>query len=324
MVLVTGGAGLVGKELITQLLERGKMIRAIYNKNMPGVSHPNLEQLHCSILDVEGLEDAMKDIEEVYNCAGFVNFTAGSGEQLYKINVEGTANIVNAALDKGIKKMVHVSSVSALGRIRKNELINEKMNWTESTSNSKYGKSKFLGEMEIWRGIAEGLNAVIVNPTIILGDGDWNGGSTGIFKSVYNEFPWYTEGVSGFVDVRDVAYVMIMLMQSDISSERFIISAQNVTYREIFNKIAACFNKKPPYKKVTPLIASLVWRIQSLKSKMGSSDPLLTKETAVTAFAEAYYDNQKLLDFFPSFSYRPIDESIRDTCILLQQKLNNP
>lgn len=323
MVLVTGGAGLVGKELINQLLARDKKIRAIYNKNIPVVTHPDLEQLQCSILDVIGLEEAMKGVVEVYHCAGLVSFTPGNANQLYKINVEGTANIVNAALEEGIKKMVHVSSVSALGRLRKGELITENMQWTESTCNSKYGQSKYLGEMEIWRGIAEGLNAVIVNPTIILGAGNWDGGSTGIFKSAFNEFPWYTEGVSGFVDVRDVAAAMIMLMESEVSAERFIVSAANETYLEIFNKIAKCFNKKPPSKRVTPFLASLVWRIQSLKSKLGSREPLLTRETAATALAEVYYDNHKLLRFFSSFSYRPLDETIRDTCISLQQKVNS-
>lgn len=323
MVLVTGSAGLVGKELINQLLAKGKKIRAIYNKNMTVATDPGLEQLQCSILDVIGLEEAMKGIEEVYHCAGLVSFIPDNEGQLYKINVEGTANLVNAALEEGIKKMVHVSSVSALGRLRKGEVITENMQWTESSSNSKYGQSKYLGEMEVWRGIAEGLNAVIVNPTIILGAGNWDGGSTGIFKSAYNEFPWYTEGVSGFVDVRDVATAMIMLMESEVSAERFIVSAANETYREIFNKIAKCFNKKPPSKRVTPFLASLVWRIQSMKTRLGSREPLLSKETAATALAEVYYDNHKLLSYFPSFAYRPLDETIRDTCISLQQKLNN-
>ena len=239
MILVTGGAGLLGSELIRQLLSQGKKVRAIYNKTpLPNFHSELLEQFQCNILDVVGLEDVMQGIEQVYHCAAIVSFAPSRKRELFSINIEGTANVVNAALQAGIQKMVHVSSVAALGRIREGEPINETMNWTEETSNSIYGQSKYLGELEVWRGIGEGLNAVIVNPVIILGCADWKSGSSQIFKSVYDEFPWYTEGVSGFVDAGDVAKAMIALMQSDISNERFIISAENSSYRQVFNWIA--------------------------------------------------------------------------------------
>ncbi|MEO5984194.1 MAG: NAD-dependent epimerase/dehydratase family protein, partial [Ferruginibacter sp.] len=315
-------AGLLGEELICQLLEQGKKVRAIYNKkDLP--HHNLLERCACSILDVCGLEEAMLGINEVYHCAGFVSFSPGSEDDLYKINVEGTANVVNAAVNEGVKKMVHVSSVSALGRLRNNVMISEEMQWTEDTSNSKYGQSKYLGEMEVWRGIAEGLEAVIINPTLILGPGNWDEGSSGIFKSAYNEFPWYTDGISGFVDVRDVAAAMIVLMNSDVSGQRFIISAVNETYRNIFNNAAGCFNKKPPSKRVTPFLASLLWRFEHVKNIITHNKPLLTKETAATAFAKVYYNNKKFLDLFPSFTYRSLTDTISYTCNSLQQKLNN-
>jgi len=183
MVLVTGGAGLLGKELITQLLAQGKPVRAIYNKTpLADFRSANLEQLQCNILDVVSLEEAMMGIEQVYHCAAIVTFNPKRKMEMFKINIEGTANVVNAALEAGVKKMVYVSSVAALGRIREDEIINETMNWTEETSNSNYGQSKYLAEMEVWRGIGEGLNAVMVNPVVILGAGDWNGGSSQIFK----------------------------------------------------------------------------------------------------------------------------------------------
>ena len=218
--------------------------------------------------------------------------------------------------------MVHVSSVAALGRIREEEAINEMMNWTEETSNSNYGQSKYLSELEVWRGIGEGLNAVMVNPVIILGAGDWNSGSSKIFQSVYNEFPWYTDGVSGFVDVRDVAKAMIQLMASDITAQRFILSAENKSYREVLNLMANAFGKKPPYKKVTALIAKIVWRLEAIKSMFTKQDPLVTKETAITALAKVYFDNSKLKKFLPEFSYRKIETTIADTCAAMQQKLN--
>jgi len=323
MVLVTGGAGLLGKELIKQLLAQGMRVRAIYNKTaLSGIDSNNLEQMQCNILDVAGLEEAMMGVEKVYHCAAIVTFDPKKRAELFKINIEGTANVVNAALDAGVKKMVHVSSVAALGRIRENEPINETMNWSEETSNSRYGQSKYLAELEVWRGIGEGLDAVMVNPVMILGDGDWNNSSSRIFKSVYEEFPWYSEGTTGFVDVRDVASAMIQLMESDISAERFIISAEDRSFADVFTLIAKAFGKKPPHKKVTPTLAKIVWRLEAIKSRFTGKEPLVTKETAATALAKVHFDNSKLKRFLPNFTYRTIEESITDTCALIQQKLN--
>ncbi len=324
MILVTGGAGLLGKELITQLLHAGKQVRAIYNKTMlADFENDNLQQMQCDILDVIGLEEAMKEVEQVYHCAAIVTFNPGRRQEMYKINIEGTANVVNAALEAGIKKMVYVSSVAALGRIREDGPVNETMNWTEETSNSAYGQSKYLAEMQVWRGIGEGLDAVMVNPVIILGAGDWNSGSSQIFKTAYDEFPWYTNGSTGFVDVRDVVKAMIELMNSNITAERFIISAENRSYADVFNLIAKAFGKKPPRKKVTPVLAKIVWRLEAVKSLFTGKDPLLTRETAATAMTKAHFDNSKLKKFLPGFEYRKMEETITDTCTALQQKINN-
>jgi dihydroflavonol-4-reductase len=323
MILVTGGAGLLGKELIAQLLAEGKKVRAIYNKTpLPNFNSNNLEQLQCNILDVVGLEEAMAGIEEIYHCAAIVTFNPKRKMEMFKINIEGTANVVNIALEAGVKKMVHVSSVAALGRIREDEMINETMNWTEETSNSNYGQSKYLAELEVWRGIGEGLNAVMVNPVVILGAGDWNGGSSKLFQSAYNEFPWYAEGTTGFVDVRDVVKAMIQLMRSDITAQRFIVSAENRSYRDVFSLMAKAFNKKPPHKPVTRLIAKIVWRLEALKSLFTKQDPLLTKETAKTALAKVNFDNSKLKKYLPQFNYRKIEETIVETCAAFQHKLN--
>lgn len=324
MILVTGGAGLLGTELITQLLAQGKQVRAIYNITpLPEFNNEQIEQLQCNILDVVGLEEAMKDIEQVYHCAAIVTFNPRQKQEMFKVNIEGTANVVNAALDARIQKMVYVSSVAALGRIRENELVNETMNWTEETSNSAYGQSKYLAEMQVWRGIGEGLDAVMVNPVIILGPGDWNSGSSKIFKSIYDEFPWYTNGSTGFVDVRDVVKAMIALMNSDITAERFIISAGNRTYADVFKLIANAFGKKPPNRQVTPVIAKIVWRLEAIKSFFTGKDPLVTKETASTALAKVNFDNSKLKRFLPGFTYRKIEDSISDSCAAFQQKINN-
>jgi dihydroflavonol-4-reductase len=321
MILVTGGAGLVGNELIKQLLAQGKTVKAIYNKSpLAFANSPTFISVPCDILDVYALEDAMEDVTEVYHCAAIVSFAPKDENKLYKINVEGTANVVNVCLNAAVRKLVHVSSVAALGRIRVGEMINETMQWTPETSNSKYGHSKYLAEIEVWRGVAEGLNAVVVNPVIILGAGNWNEGSSKLFKSVYEGFSWFTTGTSGFVGVLDVANAMIQLMQSDITAEKFILCAENATYQSVLNMIAKGFNKKVPHKKVTPFLASITWRLEAIKSKFTGSSPLITKETAATSLAEVRFDNSKLLKFLPEFRYISLEETIITTCKELLQK----
>ena len=279
-ILVTGGAGLVGNELIKQLLDAGEKVKAIYHSSPISISHPSLSIVQCDILDVVLLEEVMEGITHVYHAAALVSYDPKDKHQLLKINIEGTANVVNACIKARVEKLVHVSSVAALGRIRKEEMVTEKMNWTEETSNSIYGKSKYYGEMEVWRGAAEGLKAVIVNPSLIFGGDNWETGSVAIFKNVYNEFPWYTNGVTGVVDVRDVARAMILLMNSPISAERFILNGGNVSYREIFTLIANCFGKKPPSKKVTPFLAEMVWRIEVLKNLFTGKEKFIDKRNS--------------------------------------------
>src|ERR1017187_8953899 len=215
-ILVTGASGLLGKELATQLLNNGCRVTAMYHATPVMLAHPLLTIQQCDILDPSALEELMTGMTHVFHCAAVVSFEPADRSRLFKINVEGTENVVNACIQAKVQKLIHVSSVSSLGRIRNGETVTEEMNWTEETGKSVYGKSKYLGEMEVWRGIGEGLEAAIVNPSIILGGNDWESGSMALFKSAYDEFKYYTEGVSGFVDVADVARVMILLMNSKI------------------------------------------------------------------------------------------------------------
>jgi len=318
---ITGATGLVGTHLIKQLVKQKKKIKALYRSDIP-FTDSNIKWIKGDIFDIVLLEEILNDVDEIYHCAGKVSFNPKDKKQLFKTNVEGTANIVNACFEAGVKKLLHVSSVSALGRIRENTTVNETMQWSEETSNSVYGESKYLAEMEVWRGITEGLNAVIVNPTIILGAGDWNTGSSEIFKAIYKEFPYYSEGVTGFVDVIDVVKAMIALMNSDISAERFIISAENISYKELFDMIAEAFNKKPPHKKITPFLAAAVWRLEAIRSSFTGKAPFITKETARTALAKVYFDNGKLLKALPSFNYAPLKKSVERICDELMQ-INN-
>ena len=315
MIFVTGASGLVGSHLIKSLVEKGLSVVALYRSVPPVFEGSNkVKWVQGDILDMESLENAMVGVTQVYHCAAIVSFAPAQAATMLHANIAGTANVVNACIEKNIQKLVYVSSVAALGRIRQGVAIDESMNWTPETSNSIYGKSKYLAEMEVWRGMGEGLNVAVVNPVIILGAGDWNKGSSEIFKSAYDSFPWYTQGVSGFVDVLDVVDAMQLLMQSSTSGQRYIISAENVKYQDIFTQIAQAFNKKPPYKKVTPFLAAIVWRLEAIKGLFTGKTPLLTKETAATAQAVVHFDNTKFLKAFPAFKYRPVNQTIQRAC----------
>lgn len=314
MILVTGASGLLGLHLIKELVKQGKEVRALYKTTVPSDLNDGVKWIQGDILDVLLLEEVMQGVDYVYHCAAIVSFHQGQKHLLHQINIEGTANIVNACLQSGVKKLLFVSSVAALGKVRDGIMIDEKMNWVEEKTSSEYGKSKYLAEMEVWRGIGEGLPAVVINPVIILGSGDWNKGSSEIFKTVYNEFPWYSEGINGFVDVLDVVRAMQLLMNGTPVNERFIICSENVSYKDIFTEIAANFNKRPPFKKVTPLLADLVWRWESIKSKFTHKAPMVTKETAITAQSKVYFDNSKLKFYAPNFEYTPIKDSIKRIC----------
>lgn len=323
--LVTGAAGLLGVYLIRELLKTNEPVIAIYRSKIPPQLSPE-EQAQVTwvqgdILDVLFLEEVMQDCDKVYHCAGLVSFSPKRIKDLFKINVDGTANVVNACLAAGVNKLIHVSSVASLGRKRNGQTVTENVKWDDNANPSVYGKTKYLGELEVWRGIAEGLDAVIVNPVIILGKGDWHTGSGATFKNAYNEFPWYTEGSSGFVDGEDVAKAMVMLMDSEITAERFILSAENWTYRGLFDAMAKGFGKKPPSRKVTPWLAALVWRLEAIKGWVTGQDPLLTKETAETAQQTVKFDNTKILQALPGFSFKPLEQTIEESCSYYLSKM---
>jgi dihydroflavonol-4-reductase len=326
MVFVTGGTGLLGGYLLRELVKNGEKIKALYRNHYPLLLEPKeidaIEWIKGDIHDTVLLHEICSEVEEVYHCAGMVSFNPSRKKEMFSINVGGTTNIVNACLAGGVKKLIHVSSVSALGRKRNNVTVNEEAKWTEENNLSNYGKSKYLAEMEVWRGISEGLPAAIVNPTIILGVGNWDESSAAMFKNAWKEFPWYTEGISGFVDATDVAISMIELMKSGISEERFIISAENISFRDVFSLMAKYFDKKPPHREVNPAIASLVWRWEKIKSMFTGDEPLLTRETAETAQMKIYFDNSKLKKNLPGFSFKPLEQSIAESCRKYLLRLN--
>ncbi len=314
ITLVTGASGFLGSHLVRYLSAKGYTVRALYNSNSPCEelrTLPNVTWAKYDLLDIYDVEEAMKDVSDVYHCAAIVSFHPKDSQRMSHFNVESTANIVNQALEQGIRKMAYVSSISSLGRNAATNEINEDEQWEESKYNSLYSVSKYKAELEVWRGNGEGLDTVIVNPGIILGEGNWDEGSARLIKVAYEEFPYYTEGINGWVDVQDVVKILYDLMQSDITAERFIVCEGNHSYHEVFNMMADALGRKRPRYKATSFMTSLVWRWEMLKHKLTGKNITITKETARTAHKQNFYTNSKLTRFLPDFQYTPLADTIK-------------
>jgi dihydroflavonol-4-reductase len=250
----------------------------------------------------------------VIHSAATVSFVKKDRKAMYQTNVDGTANVVNIALEKNIKRFVHISSVAALGRTASGGHVNEEKKWEESKVNTHYAKSKYKAEVEVWRGVSEGLDAVILNPSTILGYGDWHSSSCAIFKNIHDGFKWYTNGINGFVNVEDVATVAILLMESSITEQRFVVNGDNWPFKKLQDTIADSFDKKHPSKQATPLLMSVAWRMEWFKSIFTGKKPLLTKESARVALSQTYFENDKILEALPGFSFKPLEETIKKGC----------
>jgi len=318
-ILLTGGTGFLGSYIIKQLVEKNYAVRAIRrgNKLPTWISKEitdKVEWVEGDILDVVALQDAMESVDTVIHSAAIVSFLRKDREQMYQVNVEGTANVVNMALEKNVSRLVHISSVAALGRTAGGGHVNEEKKWEESKVNTHYAKSKFKAELHVWRGVSEGLDAVILNPSTILGFGDWHSSSCAIFKQVYEGFNWYTPGINGFVDVEDVAKAVIHCMESDISEQRFIINGDTWPFKKLQDTIADNFKKKRPGRKTTPFLLAIAWRLEKVKSLLTGKKPLLTKESARVAQSQTFFENDKILKALPGFSFTPLEETIENAC----------
>lgn len=329
MIFITGCTGLVGSHLVAELVNGQQAlstIKLLCRKNSDlsllknvlsryGINEipDNIEFVYGDVLDYDILENAMKDVDDVYHCAAVVSFDPSDKNSLMRVNVEGTKNMVNAALYCGVKKFCHVSSIAALGRALEGESIDEESPWTQSKNNSVYSISKHEAEMEVWRGIAEGLNATIVNPSLILGAGRWDSSSCELFNTVAKGFPFYTTGINGFVDVKDVTRAMIMLMKNNKFGQRYCLNGVLISYKELFTLMANNFNVKVPYIKVGKTLSEIAWRIFWLFGKIQGKKPLITKETARTATRKYSYSSEKIIKEL-NFQFTPIEESIKEIC----------
>lgn len=326
MILVTGATGLLGSHLLYDLVSSGHHVRALY-RNRSRIQKTEeifsyygddaiellkkVEWVKADITDLSQLDLAMEGIDEIYHCAGVVSFNKRDHHRIMKTNVEGTSNMVNLANEKGIAKFCHVSSIASFGRPDKNKsAIDESVQREENERYSIYSESKYLAELEVWRAIEEGLNAVIINPSTILGSGNWDTGSSALFPRISKGLSYYTEGVNGFVDVRDVVKIMKTLMEKNIFKDQYILVGEHISFRDLLSGIAGNLNLKAPSIKANKFISSLVWRLEDLRCAITRKEPLITRESARIALDTQFYSNKKIRDLL-KLDFIPIESTLR-------------
>lgn len=341
MIFVTGGTGLIGSHLLYKLVSEGEKVKALkrkksnvqqvlktfsYYTEKPEELFACIEWVDGDILDYFGLEKLLVGIEEVYHCAAIVSFRSSERKQMIQNNVDGTANLVNAALVNGVKKFCHVSSVAALGRNLNGIPTDEQTNWVPSKKVSGYSESKFFSETEVWRGIEEGMDAIIVNPSIVLGPGDWNTGSSQLFKTVWDGLWFYTKGVTGYVDVNDVVKAMVLLMDNanfeTLKNQRYLLSAEDWSYQDLFNRIADALDKPRPKYFASNLMLRFARCAVSVFGLINKNFSSLSRETAAAANSVSRFDGSKISQN-ANFQYLPVTKSIQQTAAFLKQDMRN-
>ena len=333
MILVTGGTGLVGSHLLYHLTLKNDEIRATYRtkSSLEKVKKvfsyytsdtslfDKIEWCKADITKVPDMILAFKSVNQVYHCAAFISFNSKDYIEMRKVNIHGTAIVVNLCIDAKVDKLCYVSSIAAVGDAKiGQEFIDETCEWNKELDNSGYSITKFGGEMEIWRASQEGVDVVIVNPGVILGSGFWDAGSGKLFSQVYHGFNYYTEGVTGFVSVQDVVKAMIQLVNSSIKNERFILVSENKTYKEVLFAIADAFGKKRPSVKIKKGQTELFWRFAWVVSKITGVTPLLSKYSARSAHTISKYSSKKIKEKL-DFNFEDVQDSINRICEKFQQ-----
>tara|TARA_B100001109_G_scaffold255196_1_gene257143 strand:- start:708 stop:1712 length:1005 start_codon:yes stop_codon:yes gene_type:complete len=326
MIFVTGGTGLVGSHILMRLTLENKKFKAVKRSTSSTSICKKVFKfynLHDKFLKINWVEGDINDIpfleEEISGCnliihaAAMVSYNPREMNIMNKVNIEGTANIVNVALDSNIKKIAYISSIATLSREKKSKIINESNYFENTGSESNYAISKYYAEQEVWRASAEGIDVVIINPSVILGPGDWSKGSSQLFAKSYNGLNFFTEGITGFVDVLDVSKITIELLFSEIVNERFIVSCENISYKHFFEKLAIEFGRKVPKFKANKFLSEVIWRIEMIRCFFTKNNPLITRETAISSRRKSYYSNEKVKNTL-NYNFIKINSSIKKYC----------
>lgn len=336
MILITGGTGLVGSHLLYKVLQTNARVRAIYRKEAKlalvkkvfsyytphyETLYNKIEWVRADITDIPSLKEAFIDIDYVYHCAAVVSFDPNKYHLLRKTNIEGTANVVNLCISNKVKKLGYISSIATIGHSPNKEWLTESTDWNADSDHNVYAITKYGAEIEVWRGMQEGVDAVILNPGIIIGPGFWTTeGSGGFIQQSYKGMPYYTHGITGYIDVNDVADAIWKLMAAPIKNERFIAVSESLSFKTVLDQTAQALNVKPPAREATTLILSIAWRLDWLRHLVTGRGRKLTRLMAQSAKSTSKYDASKLKNAL-DFVFKPIQNSINETCQLFLKDL---
>ncbi|HEY0655100.1 MAG TPA: SDR family NAD(P)-dependent oxidoreductase [Chryseosolibacter sp.] len=317
MIAVTGANGLLGSYIVRKLIDEGKEFVALKRKDsdvsLLADVNSKIKWIDADVTDAVALEDAFENVSHVIHAAAVVSFNPRMAKKLFDVNVNGTRNVVNACLSTGVKKLIHISSVAALGRLKGQSEIDESHKWVDNPLNTTYAESKYLAELEVYRGHEEGLNTVILNPSVILAAADWTKSSAKLFKYVWDEKKFYADKDMNFVDVRDVAEIVLNFLDVDANGERFILSAGSLTLHDFFNRVATQLNRKAPSVKLSQWMLNIIAFVESVRAWLTRSEPLITRETARLADSYFSYNNKKIRKQL-NFEFQSIDETINWCC----------
>lgn len=334
MIFVTGGTGLIGSFLLRALRARGLAVRALHRGAIPAGAAPGVEWVAGDLLDTDLLRATITpEVTHVFHCAGLVSYAPQDEDLLLNVNVQGTAAVVDACLEQPGIRLAHVSSVAALGGPAAGSSIGpdgvltvtEKATWDLGAAHPAYASSKYLGELEVWRGVAEGLSAVIVNPSVVLGPGDWNRSSTRLLRYTHQQHRFYTRGLINFVDVRDVVAQLLALALDlpELSGERYILNAEAVPLPEFFRQAAAAMQRRPPTVAVPGWAAEVIWRLEHARAVLTGARPLITKDTARAGRQPVVYAHAKVQSA-TGLGFRPLAETLAWCAAELAAKPTEP
>jgi nucleoside-diphosphate-sugar epimerase len=328
MIFVTGGTGFLGAHVLAKLASEGIPVRALKRKsssteylkkvllkNNCSDFYNKIEWIEGDMLDYELLLDSLNGVSHVIHAAAIVSFSKKDFKLVTNGNVNGTANLVDAALSNNVKRFCHISSITALGGNEDGKPIDENSEWRNNKGNSAYSIAKYYSELQVWRGHSEGMECVIVNPSVIIGSGNWKTDISSLFTKVSKGLKYFTCGSTGFVDVTDVADIVTKLaLHSEVNGERFVINAENIAYREILNMIAQSLNKDIPKKEVGEKTLNILYKLSVIGSIFSKNKSLMSPDMARIATSNLFYSNKKICDLL-TYNFRPISETIKKMAI---------
>ena len=327
MILVTGASGILGSQIIRELLNANKSVRAIKRKSSDlSWTHDinqNIDWVEANILDIISLEKAFDEITYVIHCAAIVSFDNSNDAHMHQVNVEGTKNILTLSQKYRVEKFIYISSVAALGRSSKADVITEEAKWELSNLNTAYANTKYLAELEVWRAQEEGLPTIILNPSVIIGPGDLSSSSLNLFKHIVKGNPMYPIGGLNYVDVRDVAIIVCQFLSNKDQAERFILNAGIISYKSFFSLVANRMNKKAPFLNVNPSLAIFAASILRVVRFLTGIKSNITREAVLLSRLSILFSAKKVEKRL-GYKFRTVEDSIHWTCEQLENKPSKP